>query len=448
MWLYQNSRVGVLTLLLFAVYALPFIHVIPYLWFDFDATPPPVMWGLAVNPYMTDKSVIELMSMIGAVGATGFVFGALLGRVRRPTGMENNESISWGNTTKTLSLPVFLVWIVVSIALTWVSAPKETIFTAAYTQSEPININWGFSAAWMVSYAVLTFALADAMFEFRPGIGKLKRTVIMLTILLVVIWFQLLRGDRESLTFVVAAALMYYAWGRSIRGVVSGRRGLSGSKIFLVAVMVFAAAFFVGSLRSMLAGTSTISELSNNLEQIGKSGALPFDNMMAGTWSGVLLTPLSIAGDYINGSLAIQYGKTYLDLVGSIIPGFLADWIGYERPIDAFHGPAWEMTYGIGGTHAVVVPFLDFRMAGVFLIMAIWSYLFAKSEQIAIRRLTVANITLLGIVAMATPHWMWYGEKYIMNALILWIVLSVLYRIRMTKTEIRPDTVRPSPGSF
>ena len=50
MWLFQRSRIGVLVLLLFAAYALPFIHVFPYMWFDFDAAPPPFLWGLAVNP--------------------------------------------------------------------------------------------------------------------------------------------------------------------------------------------------------------------------------------------------------------------------------------------------------------------------------------------------------------------------------------------------------------
>src|SRR3990170_1913186 len=60
--LYKQSRVGLLTMLLFVAYALPFIHVFPYIWFDFDAESPLTLWGLAVNPYMTDKTIIELMS--------------------------------------------------------------------------------------------------------------------------------------------------------------------------------------------------------------------------------------------------------------------------------------------------------------------------------------------------------------------------------------------------
>jgi hypothetical protein len=146
----------------------------------------------------------------------------------------------------------------------------------------------------------------------------------------------------------------------------------------------------------------------------------------------VLLTPLSIAGDYINGSLPLKYGQTYLDLLSSIIPGFLADWIGYTRPIDSFRGPAWEMTYGGGGIHAVVVPFTDFRMAGVLVIVALWSFAFAGMERYLIRHLNVSRLALLGIIGMAIPHWLWYGEKNIINAFFIWLVISLLYRLRLT----------------
>jgi hypothetical protein len=126
-------------------------------------------------------------------------------------------------------------------------------------------------------------------------------------------------------------------------------------------------------------------------------------------------------------------GQTYLDLLSSIIPGFLADWIGYTRPIDALHGPAWEMIYGLGGTHAVVVPFMDFRMTGVFMIVAVWSFAFSRLEHYLINHLTASNLSLLGIIATAIPHWLWYGEKNIINALIIWFLLSILYKVRLLK---------------
>src|SRR4051812_14366683 len=60
--LYRRSRVGPLTVMHFVVYALPFIHIVPYVWFDFEGDAPVFLWGLLANPYMLDKSIIELMA--------------------------------------------------------------------------------------------------------------------------------------------------------------------------------------------------------------------------------------------------------------------------------------------------------------------------------------------------------------------------------------------------
>lgn len=435
--LYKQSRVGPLTMLLFVAYALPFIHIFPYLWFDFDSESPLILWGLAVNPYMTDKMIIELMSMIGAVGAAGLAVGASHLQGKLPIGLSSKEIVHHRPRGKTLSAAMFLAWVAIAILLTWISAPADTVFTAVYTESKTPGDTLNFSSAWMFSYAFLVFALADSIFESSPSLGKLKRKVVLYAIVFIVIWFQLLRGDRESLPFVLAAILMYYVWGTGLVGSAKDRMMLNWPMMFLLVFVVFVAAYVVGAVRHSLTGIGDIAGLLEVLNDLGAAGAIRFDNLITGTWSAVLLTPLSVAGDYINGSLSLKYGQTYLDLLGSVVPGFVADWIGYARPIDGLRGPAWEMTYGIGGTHAVVVPFIDFRMAGVFIIVAVWSFAFAKIERYSIRRLTVSNLALLGIIAMAIPHWLWYGEKNIMNALIIWLMLSVLYRVRLANGSVR-----------
>jgi len=448
--LYKQSRVGPLTLLLYVSYALPFIHVLPYIWFDFDAESPLILWGLAVNPYMTEKAIIELMSMMGAVGAAGFAAGASLLQGKLSIGLSSEVIFRYRPCGKTLSMPVFLAWVVIAIILTWISAPADTVFTAVYTESEAITANWNFSSAWMFSYAFLVFALADSMFESSPRIGKLKRRIVLYAILLIVIWFQLLRGDRESLPFVLAALLMYYVWGKGLLGSAKDRVKLNLPMMFLFVFVVFVAAYLVAALRYSLTGVSSISDLINVISDLGGAGAFQFDTFITGTWSAVLLTPLSVAGDHINGSLPLKYGQTYLDLLGSIVPGFVADWIGYARPIDSMKGPAWEMTYGQGGTHAVVVPFVDFRIVGVFMIVGLWSFAFAKIERFAVKHLTVSNLALLGVIAMAIPHWLWYGEKNIMNALIIWLMLSVFYRVRLANSAVQSPggSYQPSQTSF
>jgi len=434
--LYKHSRVGPLTMLLFVAYAMPFIHIIPYIWFDFNTESPLFLWGLSVNPYMTDKTIIELMSMIGAVGAASFAAGVSLLHGKLSMGSSSEEIVHYQPLGKTLSVTVYFAWVIVAIILSWICAPADTIFVARYTQSEAISANWNFSSAWMFSYAFLVFAFADSMFETCPRIARLKRNIVLYAILLIVIWFQLLRGDRECLPFVLAVILMYYMWGKGRLGLEKNSVKLNWPMMFLLGFVVFIAQYLVGILRHSLVGIASVSNLIDILNVIIDSKAFRFDNLITGTWSGVLLTPLSVAGDYISGILPLKYGQTSLDLLCSILPGFLADWIGYARPIDASRGPAWLMTYGMGGTHAIVVPFIDFRMAGVFMMMTLWNFAIAKIERYSIKRLTVSKLSLLGIIAMTIPHWVWYGEKNIMNALIIWIILSVLYRVRLPNIAV------------
>lgn len=440
--LYRQSRVGPLTMLLFVTYALPFMHIVPYIWFDFEAESPLIMWGMMANPYMTDKTIIELMSMIGAVGAAGFMVGASLLQGKLSMASTSEAMGRYPAFGKTLSLPVFYTWIAISVVLTWITAPADTIFTAVYTESKSISDNWNFSSSAMFSYAFLLFALADSMFEASPKIGKLKRKIVVFAFLLIVIWFQLLRGNRDSLPCVIGGLLMYYVWGKGLLGSVKERVKIKRHVLFLALFVIAVVSYIFGSLRYTAVGVGSISDMQNVFIDLAETGAIRFDNLITGTWSGALLTPLSVAGDYINDTLPLKYGQTYLDLLCSIVPGFLADWIGYTRPIDAFQGPAWEMAYGQGGTHAVVVPFIDFRMAGVFMIVALWSLALAKIERYSISRLTVSNLSLLGIMTATIPHWLWYGEKNIMNGLIIWLMVSILYRALLAISAVNSTQKR------
>lgn len=433
-WLYRHKKTGPLILLTFLTYALPFIHIIPYIWFDYN-NPPNRMWGLAANPYMFDQTIIELTSMIGAVGVIGLIIGVSFSSLKLVNSLHkkifDHQIIV---RVQTLSIPFFLVWVTIGIIFSWFFSPEQTIFTAAYTQSKSISTNWNFGSIWMFSYAFLTFALADSMFETSKNVRKLKKKIIFYSILFVVIWLQLLRGDRESLPFVLGCFLMYYLWGNKL--ISPQKRKIPWKKILLWMLIIFIISYIIGILRSAMVSKDFLG-MTNIIEENLKDDEFGIDNLISGTWSGALLSPLSVAGDYLNNLLSIKYGQTYVDLLTSVIPGFVSDWIGFIRPIDSRHGPAWEIRYGQGGTHAVVVPFMNFRMIGVFFIILLWSFALAKIERQVIKNSGVINLSFLVIVVTALPHWLWYGEKNIINALIIWLILSLFYRLCLAKGDKR-----------
>ena len=421
-WLYQRKKTGPLMLLVFLVYSLPFIHIIPYIWFDYN-NPPNKMWGLATNPYMFDQTIIELMSMIGAVGSIGLIIGISYSSLKLRTNVKKN-SYQIVNKIQTLPMSFFLAWVFIGVIFSWLFAPEQTIFKAVYTQSKAVSDNWNFGSIWMFSYAFLAFAFADSLFEKSKNIRIIKKKVIVYSILFVVMWLQLLRGDRESLPFVMGCILVRFAWGNNLKFL----KKINWQKVLSWILIIFFVSYIVGVLRSTMVDKD-IFMITTIVEEDIKNDESGISSLMNGTWSGALLSPLSISGDYINNALAIKYGQTYIDLLISIIPGFIADWIGYARPIDGWRGPAWEMRYGIGGTHAVVVPFMNFRIIGVFSIILFWSFILAKMELKVKKSSNVIDLSFLVIITTALPHWLWYGEKNIINSLIIWLILSFFYRL-------------------
>lgn len=437
---YRLGRSGLLILLVWLIYALPFVHIVPYLWFDFESAAPLLLWGMAINPYMLDQEVVALTAMIGAVGAIGIAFGASMSgfRIRRDYGLMPDGS---RRAIHTMSLPIWVVWVIAGIALSWLAAPQDLLVTARYTVSQSALEEANFGSAWMMSYVILSFAFCDALLESDATLKRVKRTGILLSAAFVVIFLQLLRGDRAALPWVIALALIYYYWAVGF----TRRRGLAipWFKMGLLGAAVVVVSLFVGMMRHSLVGVQELSELMPLVREVASADDIGFTNLLRGTWSAVLLTPLSVAGDYVNDLLVFRYGRDYLDLILSIPPGFLADAVGYARPISGEQGPAWEMRYGVGGTHASVLPFRNFGMAGVFVIPAVWSYLVVRFEMAAVKKVSVLNLSLLATIVLVSAHWLWYGEKNGINGFILWVVLGVCYRISIT--FLRRPTIETLP---
>jgi len=90
---------------------------------------------------------------------------------------------------------------------------------------------------------------------------------------------------------------------------------------------------------------------------------------------------------------------------------------------------------------------LNFKMFGVFVIPAIWTSLLMHYEQRALRRISVINLSFLVTIVTAAPHFLWYGEKSGINAIIIWIVLSFFYRISLYISRIF-EQANFNPGGY
>jgi len=302
-----KKRIGALMLILLLVFLLPFVHIPPYLWFDFNSNPV-VLWGLVANPYMLDEQIIRLTAMIGATGALGMGFGLSMIRlpIRRAGLSDEIERIA---LHKPLSFLIWIVWMIIGVGLSWISAPKESIFTSMYTASESIHASMNFSSAWMISYVILTFSITDALIDRDHYRRSLKLGLSLASIFYVVVWLQLLRGDRESVPWVFALSILYFYWAAEL---VKRKRLVSPSifKIFICAFLLIILSMVVGGMRQTSVGAN-LSDAVSIVFEMASDGRLGLSNMLHGTWSAVLLTTLSVSGDHIHNLLPAKFGGDY-----------------------------------------------------------------------------------------------------------------------------------------
>ena len=418
------SRYSPLIRLYTIAFALPFIHLIPYLWFDWSSMPTK-MWGMATNPYMLDKEIIIVMAILGGIGICGFALGTGLVRNNARTVGINQPFHHYQTNRRSLSFTVYLFLCMISLLLSWMAAPSETVFQLPYTASFSFlrKVNFSLPSAWMLSYALLIWLFADALHGRCDRRRKKKIRLSMCVFFMIIVYLQLLRGDRACVSLIVSFVCMWFFWKDKLPWYSHlARRKIRLFPLAVIACMVFFISYFLSAARSML---STLSFADTTFLIWDR---FSFDLIFHGTWSAVLKTPLSVAGDYVNNLLEFKWGKTYLDFILSAPPGFWADFVGYVRPIEATRGPAWEMRYGAGGTHAIVVPFMNLGFVGGFFVMMLIGYGLGRIERFASNRVGVEEMMLLGILAMVALHWFWYGEKYGMNGIIMWVVLCFAHK--------------------
>jgi hypothetical protein len=412
------------------LYALPFIHSLEYIFYDISSfADRTVIWGMKANEYEKDLRIIERMTHAGAVGALALVagmgFAGTCGRLRSHR-HESGKRLRWFS---------FAFVAVVALVLSWASAPAETIFQASYTKSVSPLAGMNINAAYLLSYVLTSLLAIDTLLEARPLVRRRKMIITGMVAAVIVVWFQFLRGDRESMGLVVALAVLSLL----------GARGLSTSlfrskKILaagVVTLCVAGVALKLGSVRSSAVGKGLI-------EATKIQGLTARDySILHGPWSGVTLTPLSVIGDFERNRMSRRWGSTYRDYLLSVPPGFVAAAIGYQRPLEPTRGPAWEMRYGQGGTHLMVVPYMNFGILGIVLILGLSGFVVGRVELAASNR-SARGLLLYATLFVVGPLWIWYGDMLLVRGLMCFYGTWWLYKLLPKRR--RRDAIRWNPG--
>src|SRR5438132_12738761 len=165
----------------------------------------------------------------------------------------------------------------------------------------------------------------------RPAARRWKQLAVLGTTLFILIFLQLLRGDREIVGLLAALAILYVTEPMHSRAGRVGSRawrrmlGLALPSLVLVVILIA-----VGAARYELSGGD-----------VSAAGELLAVGFAHSTWTAVLLTNLAMAAQLQDGRIEYLYGETYIQYILSLAPGIVTHYLGFERPIEAKNNPSY-----------------------------------------------------------------------------------------------------------
>lgn len=418
----------VLAKLFWVVYAVPFITLIPYVFGDFQQFDPKFIWGVS-NIYVTNESVVQLTAALGAIGALGLSLGIIVGCGRvRGKWMQSQEP---GVTPdfSPLSYATYFLFLILATAVSYLARTSGSISDTAYTDGSSIASQLNWDGTWMLGIALLFIPAADALLDSDPDRRRVKLVFVFTFALIIVVGFGLATGSRATLFTLLALPLALLFWVPKMQA-----KRVPGVKLQVAIAMVLLSGFVLGQITGSIR-TEAVTRggvAAATFDALSRAGSSPdqfFKFITQGTWTSVLLTPLSVAGDSINEGMENRFGSDYFDIFASVIPSPVANAIGYERPLTAKRGPAYEMRFGQGGTHAVVLPFRNFGLIGIFIILYLLGLLLVVMEGKALRSGSVSGLAFLLLAVVVAPRWFWYSDKNAIAGFIAWGISTLLYKL-------------------
>jgi len=294
---------------------------------------------------------------------------------------------------------------------------KGPLITAVGYHADDWNggFNAGFDGLWsMLAVAAVCAALRGY------GHRHINFQVAVFALLASLLFFRLLRGERSTaFAILIFLSILYYKLARS-------RWKLAWISIFLTAGLVFllvwasvrASAVEDGLLASVSTGTS------NSISDITSGSLMNMDRAPKLTWDLLETAYLYDAGVRRNGS-------TYANLLPQFVPSFLADAVGYERPLAEPWILASYFRHG-GGIFMFAEAYWNFGLIGCLGLGLILGLL-SRVVETTFRRLPVVFVFAYFGLILITVQTLYVGVQSFVRGLemglaVTWMGLSLMRR--------------------
>lgn len=508
-WL-NVSTVSLLPRLMILLYSLPFSTTINYLyepahtWWRWPHRFTHI-WQVKVDPVplMHDHTLISQMVMVGLAGLFGLLAGIALVARRGTASLASAphpRSLDGSGASDapypTLGVGAFVAAIGLILLLSWIFAPSETIFTAAYKKSVAGSIAAAinFRSAFHIASVLIVLLFLDAERSKQRGTGYIWKvgTVLALT-LGIAVFLQFLQGERDAVGTMLAMMALYVtaplspiekkrtedtsderqhvtadgsdqqqatSSGFVVNLLQRSRNKLTTKRVFgclrpplpqhsgdteKTAAQVANAVVWrrIIVLVVPLAVLASIAVLIGVVREGISSRQLDIPHELASywkysPWNSVLLTNLFMAETALYGQMKYEAGQTYLDYLISLPPGFITRPLGIERPIDRHFIDGWGFAgKSAGGIHIAVIPFKNFGIAGVMGVLLLYGFFIATLEAAAMGAAFWPRL-LYGTTVSTAIFWFWYGDMTMIRGLMIAGLVGVGYQLWLHVTR-NPD---------
>jgi hypothetical protein len=353
----------------------------------------------------TDESTLGVLGHLGLIGITAFTSGVL--SIRR-------RSLD-PNPHRPLKIAIFAGLSGIVLASLHFYAPQATIFSTSYAEigggaAEAVNL---FSLG-LFANILLAFLYVDARFDPSSNIRLLKTVVCVVLLLITSIYYGLLRGDRDSLGLILVVVFMAINEFKLSLKAIFTRRMIIISTLLLFIIVSFTV---LQTVRVKIAD-----------QQVGTFKEEFIEALKYNTWSAILLNNLGSAHEYLSKDFEYKFGQTYLDYILSLPPGFISNMVGYERPIEANKGPNWWFSgLSVGGMHPVIVPFHNFGVIGVIVILWLQGRLVGIADRLSLGGfIHLFWYSVFGVIAF---RWFWYGDMNFIRGIMVGAILHSFYKL-------------------
>ncbi len=359
-------------------YSVPFLGLVSSLWGNTVT-----LWPIGDYDFYLDDLLVFRLSLVWFLGVAGGVIALLMSFLVPPRSLHPHRETFFSPLDFKLAGGIFLV--------------LSTFFIVFRLVRPDVMLEMFAGVESVVVFSIIAIVALALSYP--------SRLMFMVSVTLVMSYCvaNAMTGDRDFVVLVVAAIIgLMFRYNQFIK---------------------LKTLFFVAAFMTLLLVSGVVVSMSRMDVDLTADNITQY--FLFNSWNAIILPLVQQLTNFWDGE-HLRYGQTYLDMFLSLAPSPIYSALGMEKPIVVDNPALWYYITGLGGIHVAGVAFENFGLFGVFMNGFI-SVCFLRLIDSRCREDDFLRIFLYMLCAATVMHWVWYGEIYLLNSLVFYVMALGLF---------------------